>query len=205
VIDAEGLTAMTMRRVAERLDTGAASLYAHVGGKEEIVELVVERVIGELELPGTPDPARWQEQLKDIVRSMRATLAAHRDLAQGCLARIPVGPNALRGSEAMIDVMKAGGVPDQAIAYSVDFLSLYATATAYEESLFMQDGQLAPEDIVRYVGELRRYFEALPADRYPNTVAMAALLTAGGAGDERFEFGLELIVRGLASLVESGT
>ncbi len=54
-----------MRTVAHALGTGAASLYAHVTGKEELLEIVVERVIGEVPLAEEePDPSRWQEQLE---------------------------------------------------------------------------------------------------------------------------------------------
>jgi AcrR family transcriptional regulator len=199
VLDAEGLDALTMRRVGQELDTGGASLYAHVASKEELLELVVDRVIGELELPGAADGERWEEQVKEIVRSMRAVLAGHRDVARACLARIPLGPNALRGSEALIGVMRAGGVPDQVIAYACDLLPMFATATAYEESLYHSIG-VGFEEIVEYVGEVRDYFAALPVDRFPNVASLASELTAGSGGDERFEFGLDVLVRGLASL-----
>jgi hypothetical protein len=53
--------------------------------------------------------------------------------------------------------------------------------------------------MVRYVQDLRAYFSSLPADRFPNFVALAGPLTAGGIGDERFEFGLDVIVAGLAA------
>ncbi|HEX3875092.1 MAG TPA: TetR/AcrR family transcriptional regulator C-terminal domain-containing protein [Solirubrobacteraceae bacterium] len=200
VVDADGLDAMTMRRVGLELDTGGASLYAHVAGKEELLELVIDRVIGELRLPGPPEADRWQEQVKDIVRSMRAVLGAHKDIARACLARIPLGPNALRGSEALIGVMRAGGLPEQVIAYACDLLPLYATATAYEESLYAKLG-LGQEELGRYIGEVRTYFASLPVDRFPNVVSLAGPLTAGSGGDERFEFGLEVLVRGLAALV----
>jgi AcrR family transcriptional regulator len=199
VVDLEGLGAMSMRRVGEELETGGATLYHYVAGKEELLELVIDRVIGDLELPGRPDAARWQEQVKEVVRSMRAVLAAHRDLARACLARIPVGPNALRGSEALIGIMRCGGLPDRVIAYACDLLPLYATAIAYEESLYANLG-LDEDETTRYVGELREYFASLPLDRYPNVASLAGPLTAGTDGDERFEFGLEVLVRGLASL-----
>ena len=96
------------------MGTGAASLYAHVSGKDELLELVIERVIGEVGLGGEPDPDRWQDQIKDAVRAMRATFGRHRDLARASFARIPLGENALRGSEWMIGVLRAGGLPDQA-------------------------------------------------------------------------------------------
>jgi AcrR family transcriptional regulator len=199
VLDAEGLDAVTMRRVGRELGTGGASLYAHLAGKEELLELVIDRVIGELELPDEPDPTRWEAQVKEIVRSMRATLAGHRDIARGCLGRIPVGPNALRGSEALIGVMKAGALPDQVIAYACDLLPLFATATAYEESLFAS-GDFTRDDAARYIADMRAYFAALPVERFPNVVALAGPLTAGSGGDERFEFGLDVLVNGLAAL-----
>lgn len=199
VVDADGLDAMTMRRVGQELDTGGASLYAHVANKDELLELVIDQVIGELELPDAPDPDRWPEQVKEIVRSMRAVLAGHKDIARGCLGRIPLGPNALRGSEALIAVMKSGGLPDQVAAYACDLLPLYATATAYEESLYAS-AQITPTDLAGYIAEMRAYFAALPTDRFPHIAALAGPLTAGSGGDERFEFGLDVLVRGLASL-----
>jgi AcrR family transcriptional regulator len=198
IVDSEGLDAMTMRRVADALDTGAASLYAHVANKEELLELVVERVIGEVEMLGEPDPERWQDQLKDALRAMRAVFSRHRDLARASFARIPLGENALRGSEWMIGVLRAGGLPDQVIAYACDLLPLYVMAIAYEESLY--GGEVnSPDQVEQYIADIRDYFSSLPADRFPNIVSLAGPLTSG-EGDVRFEFGLEVLVRGLAAM-----
>ncbi|HZE06143.1 MAG TPA: TetR/AcrR family transcriptional regulator [Solirubrobacteraceae bacterium] len=205
VIDAEGLDAMTMRRVAEELGTGAASLYAHVAGKEELVELVIDRVIGEVEIPEIDDaespPASWQEEIKAGLRAIRAEFGRHRDLARASFARIPMGENALRGSEWMIATMRRGGLPDQVIAYAIDLLSLYVMAISYEDGLYAGE-QTSPADIEAFVADMRRYMAALPAERFPNVVALAGPLTAG-TGDERFEFGLEVLVRGVAAMAES--
>jgi AcrR family transcriptional regulator len=200
VVDAEGYDALTMRRVAQELGTGGASLYAHVENKDALIDMVMDRVIGELDVPWPPDPANAAEQIKEYVRRVRGMYAEHRDLARGALARIPTGPNALVKMEQMLGVMRAAGLPDQAVAYAADLLSLYATATAYEESLYSARGW-TEEDMLRYVDQLREYLEGLPADRFPHMVALAGALTAG-AGDERFEFGLDLLVRGLMSLRE---
>jgi AcrR family transcriptional regulator len=198
IVDSEGLDAMTMRRVADALDTGAASLYAHVANKEELLELVVERVIGEVEMLGEPDPERWQDQLKDALRAMRAVFSRHRDLARASFARIPLGENALRGSEWMIGVLRAGGLPDQVIAYACDLLPLYVMAIAYEESLY--GGEVnSPDQVEQYIADIRNYFSSLPIDRFPNIVSLAGPLTSG-EGDVRFEFGLEVLVRGLAAM-----
>lgn len=201
IVDTEGLDAMTMRRVAQELGTGAASLYAHVAGKEDLLELVVEQVIGEVAIPAEPDPEHWQEQLKQGLRAMRAAFAAHRDLARASFARIPLGENALRGSEWMIGTLRAGGLPEQVIAYACDLLPLYTMAVAYEDSLYMGE-TISPEELRQFIADMRTYFASLPADRFPNVVALAGPLTAGAEGDERFEFGLEVLVRGLAAMAD---
>ena len=200
IVDAEGLDAMTMRTVAHTLGTGAASLYAHVSSKEDLIELVVERVIGEMRVVSDPDPTRWQEQVKQSMREMRAVFGRHRDLARASFARIPMGENALRGSEAMIGVLKAGGLPDRVIALACDLLPMYAMAIAYEESLYDFEGT-SQEDFDRFVASMRDYFSGLPRDRFPYMAALAPLLTEGD-NNERFEFGLEVLVRGLAAMAD---
>jgi AcrR family transcriptional regulator len=199
VLDEEGLDAMTMRRVAHELDTGAASLYAHVADKDQLIELVVERVIGDVELPGPPDPKHWRDQVKQLGRAMRAVMASHADIARATFARIPLGPNALRGSESLVGILTAAGLPDQVVAYAADLLPLYVMAIAYEESLYSQQ-DLSPEQFSAYIEQMRDYFAALPADQFPNLKALAGPLTAGSEGDERFEFGLEVLVRGLDAM-----
>lgn len=203
VVDAEGFDALTMRRVAQELGTGGASLYAHVENKEGLIELVMDRVFGELEVPWPPDPERWQEQVRDAARRIRAVYARHRDIARGALARIPVGPNALVRSDRLLGLLRASGLSDQVVAYGIDLLALYVTAVAYEDALYEGRG-FGPEDFAGFAEELRRYFTALPADRFPNIVALASALTAGANDDERFEFGLEVIVRGLAAMKSGG-
>ncbi len=202
IVDEQGLDALTMRSVASALGTGPASLYAHVASKDELIEAVVEQVIGEIEIGEEPDPERWIEQLLQMGRQMRAMWAGHRDLARASFARIPLGENALVGTEWMISVMRAGGLSDRAIGLGVDLLALYIGAIAYEDSL-ESFGELAPEQIAEFIAELRGYFQALPVDRFPGVVSMAGALTEAD-GDERFEFGLEVLIRGLMAVSAKG-
>jgi AcrR family transcriptional regulator len=196
VVDAGGLDALSMRSVAQALSTGPASLYAHVANKEELLELLIERVAAGLELP-EPDPKHWQEQVKDMVRAIHYGLLAHRDLARASLANIPLGEGALRYSERMIEILKLGGLPDQVVAYGIDLLPLYAVATAYEHALNAE--RMSTEEGERYIAELGAFFAALPRERFPHIVALAGPLTAGGMEGERFEFGLDVLVAGLAA------
>jgi AcrR family transcriptional regulator len=188
-----------MRRLARELGTGAASLYWHVQSKDELLELLVDRVIAEVELP-PPDPSRWQEQLKHFGREWLRVMRAHRDIARITLGRVPVGPNLLPVMEWMLGLLRAAGIPDRTAALAGDLLALYGGAYAFEESLqagSTGDARVPPEQAAAMLGE---YFASLPAARFPNLVALAGLLVAGDA-DERFEFGMDVLLRGLASQV----
>jgi AcrR family transcriptional regulator len=202
VLRAEGLDAVSMRRVAQELDTGPASLYAHVSNKEELLELMLDRVAAEIRLP-EPDPARWQEQIKEIAREMRRVWTAYSDISRFSLGNIPTGANQLAVAETMLGLMRAGGVPDQVAAWFVDRMALYVDADAFEGSMYVsriKEGW----DPETYFAQIRDYFAGLPAARFPTIVSMVDTLMSGG-DEERFEFGLDVIVRGLASYASDPT
>jgi AcrR family transcriptional regulator len=201
VLDAEGLDAVSMRRVAQELDTGAASLYAHVANKKELLDLVFDRIVGEMELPPIPaDPREWREAVRALGIGMHATLSAHADVARVALANIPLGPNALRISERMLAVMVAGGVPAQAAAWFLDRMSLYIVAEAYEGTLWDLPENFDPSDRDAFVEPLRQYFRSLPVEHFPSLVAHVDEMTTGDK-DERFLFGLDLLLDGLAARI----
>lgn len=203
VLDAEGLEAVTMRRVAQELGTGPASLYAHVSGKEELRELMLDRVAAEIRLPD-PDPERWQEQLKELAREIRRVFTSHRDIAMVSMGMVPTGPHLLDVAEAELALMRAGGVPKEIAGIAVDTLGMFLDADAIEDTIYLAKapaGQDPWEHFQEYFGKIQEYFRALPPDRYPVLTGMVDELTAKD-GDGRFEFGLDLLVRGIASYVE---
>jgi AcrR family transcriptional regulator len=195
VLDRDGMDALSMRKVGEELGTGAASLYWHVRNKEELLQLVFEAVSEEDALP-TPDPSRWQEQLRDLAHAQRATMRRHRDVARISLGRIPAGPTLARFSEWLFELLQPVGIPDLVIAYLGDLMGLYIGAFAFEESLGVASPtgeDLPPDQIVQM---FRDYVASLPDDRFPHTKGAVDLLFGGG-DDERFEFGLDVVIRGL--------
>src|SRR5689334_22565195 len=76
ILDREGIDAVSMRRIAQDLDTGPSSLYAHVANKDELLELIIERIAATIEIP-RPDGRRWKAQLKKIAMDLYTALAAH--------------------------------------------------------------------------------------------------------------------------------
>jgi len=197
VLRAEGMDAVSMRRVASELGTGPASLYAHVAGKDELLDLLYDEVVGTIPL-FEPDPARWQEQVTQLWIASRDALARAGDIARYSLGRVPMGPNAVRIAELTMSLLRAGGVPDQAVAWALDVVGMFVTAEAVEDAV---TARLAREgrDPQEYYDQVHRYFAELPADRFPVIAALVTQLIAG-LGDERFRFGLDLLVGGLAAL-----
>jgi AcrR family transcriptional regulator len=194
LLDKDGLDELSMRRVADELDTGAASLYWHVGSKDGLLDLIFDRVIGEIRIPD-PEPHRWQEQVKEIARAQRATILAHRDIVRISIGRIPMGPNALQLSERVLAIFRSGGLPDQ---YAVQGHHLLISVI----NGFTLDETGGGEAITAEMGQMARDFiAALPADEYPNMVEVADYY-AMTVNDQRFELLIEIFVDGLAARAE---
>lgn len=197
VLQAEGMDAVSMRRVASELGTGPASLYAHVANKDELLDLLYDEVVAGVPLVD-PDPLLWREQVTQLWIDVRQALVRGRDIARITLGRVPMGPHALRVSEQVMTLLRMGGVPDQAVAWAVDVIGMYVSAAAVEDAVTAELGRRGrdPQD---YYAQVHRYLAALPADRFPTMVALKAELGTGD-GEERFRFGLELLINGLVAL-----
>jgi len=195
VLDEAGFAGLSMRRVAERLGTGAASLYAHVSGREELLELVFDALVGQVRLE-EPDPARWREQLRRLLRDLRDILASHTDAALAGLGRVPTAPQTLAAAEVLTGVLQAGGLTDRVVALGFDQLVLYVSASAYEAGLYRKTD---PAELQRYWAGIRAFYASIPPGRYPVLTAIAPDMT-GADDDERFEFGLDLIIAGLEAV-----
>ncbi|MFI9590305.1 TetR/AcrR family transcriptional regulator C-terminal domain-containing protein [Nonomuraea sp. NPDC052265] len=202
VLDAEGLDALSMRRVAQELDTGPASLYAHVANKEELLELVYDRVLGEIRLPER-DPGHWKDQLRAYAMEVYRVLNKHADVARAALANIPTGENSLRTGEFVYGLLLEAGMPPREAALALDRLSLYIIGDAYEGSvhtsrLRASDMSSPEEYFVSFATQIADYYRALPRDRFPYLVEHIDDLVAAD-GEERFRYGLDLLLDGIES------
>jgi len=103
----------------------------------------------------------------------------------------------LNTGAVLLVLMRQGGLSDRTAAFAVDLLSLYVTATAFEETIYLQQG-LTGEAVGERFAQMHGYLESLPADLFPNVVSMVGPLLSGG-GDDRFEFGLDILIQGLAA------
>lgn len=198
-----GYASVSMRSISRALGTGPASLYAHVANKDELDQLVIDRIASTTEIP-PPDPARWREQIKQLMRDNLEAYRKHPGSAQAAIATIPTNEGGLRAAEGMLAILFAGGVHPQAAAWFADLAALYVSAIAAEESVWIERGSQRAADGAHYreedvVAEVRDLFASLPSATYPILSAHADVMTAGD-GDTRFEFGLDVLIAGLEAV-----
>ncbi|MFV2174018.1 TetR/AcrR family transcriptional regulator [Actinomadura sp. LOL_016] len=201
VLETEGLEATTMRRVAQDLGTGAGTLYAYVQNKAELHELLLDAAMEPIGIP-EPDPARWREQLMDLLLDTARALIAKPGVARVALdTAIPTTPRALRLMDGVLALLQAGGVPPRDAMAAADALSLHLTAAAYEMSL-ATDPAATAEELQRRTSHITQYLEILPPDRLPY---LRASLTLFGDDEEAqpdgLRLGLEMLLDGLLARV----
>jgi AcrR family transcriptional regulator len=196
VADEGGVGSLTIRSLAAELGTKPMSVYHHVANKDEILDGIVDLVFAEVDLP-VPD-RDWRAEVRRRCESMRAVLARHR-WAIGLLeSRARPGPATLRQHEQMLATLRAAGfsVPMTAHAYAV--LDSYVYGFALQEATLPFEGG--------EVGEVARSItDLMPPGEYPHLVEMTTELYLRPGQDpgydfgEEFDFGLDLVLDGLAA------
>jgi AcrR family transcriptional regulator len=194
ILKSEGLEAVTMRRVAAALDTGAMSLYVYVSGREGLLQAMLDRVTATIELE-PPDPARWRAQLHSLLRRLHQALLAHPGMAALTLADPPTTETVLLLAENLLGVLLAGGLDPQDSAWACDILVLLVTAVASEDDV-RRARRRGDDGDREHVDEIYTTLAGLPPDRFPLIAAHAAQMVAGD-GDERFRFAIDVVVDGV--------
>jgi AcrR family transcriptional regulator len=194
---AEGLDAVTMRRVAAELDTGAASLYVYVRNRDELLRAMLDRVAGTVPRVAS-EPGRWREQVHDLMRGFRDALEAYPGLASVLTGDVPTTENVLAGAESLLGILLEGGIASQDASWAVDILMLIMTATATETDIRRAAGRTTDADREDAVARIRDVFAGLPPARFPLLMGHASELVAG-AGEERFRFAIDTFLDGLVA------
>jgi AcrR family transcriptional regulator len=202
LLDAEGLDGLSMRRLADELGTGAASLYWHVGSKDGLLDLIFDTIIGEMSVPSVAPGGDWQAALKQVAHTMRASILRHRDLVRISIGRIPMGPHALRYSERVLGFLRAGGVPDELAVLGFHLLTAAVNGFTMDET--GEGGEPPPEQPPQdqFARMARDYIASLPTDQFPNLVAVADHFAISDP-DQRFTLMIDLFVTGLARHVDA--
>ncbi len=201
ILRAEGLDAVTMRRVATELDTGPASLYVYIAGRDELRIAMLDRVAGAVPLQA-PDPGRWRDQVHALMRGVLDVMEAHPGIATVAVANPPTSERTLLFADNLMGVLLAGGVSVQDAAWACDILPLIATATAVETAAYESRGG-GPELEAEVIAQLAATFAALPPERFPHLAAHHRAMTAG-SGAERFRYSIDVFLDGLEARAARG-
>jgi AcrR family transcriptional regulator len=193
IADRDGLGALTMRRLGSELGVEAMSLYKHVANKEEVLDGIVELIVGEIEIPS--EGAAWREAMRGRAVSAREVLSRH-SWAIGLLeARGAKGPAALRYLNAVLGNLRSAGF---SIEYAVH---AFWVLDSFVYGQVIQEASLPIGSSVEVTEETGSIVEQITTDDYPHLLEVGEhALSSEYSVDIEFEFGLDLILDALAPL-----
>ena len=208
VADAEGPDAVSMRRIARELNAGTMSLYWHVVSKEELLDLMLDAVQGDQEIP---EPSGdWRRDMQEVARATRQSLHEHPWMMDFIGGRPPVGPKSLRNVERTLAYFDGLGL-DLTLAIDIaTTVGTYVMGAVLREvqegrsEIFTQQafGEMTEPERQKAIGEFTERIRA--RGQYPH---LANLLSAGydpdaaETRDSRFEFGLDCLLDGIAARI----
>lgn len=186
IVDREGLEAISMRRLGEKLGVEAMSLYKHVPNKAAILDGIFEIVLAEL--PPWQQAGPWQTAVRVGARALRTVLRAHPQVLPLFASRPAVTPAAIQHIERALEVLDRAGIPRQ------DALSAFQVVVAFVV------GHTIASYGPRSRDESRPAYERLSAAAFPHVRDAARSLPARDI-EEEFELGLDAMVLGLEALL----
>jgi AcrR family transcriptional regulator len=192
VMRAEGLEHVTMRRLAAELDTGPASLYVYVRNTAELHAAVLDELLGLVGLAPYGASTHWADSVVRVLGSYTGILVEHPGLARSALVTRPSGTNYLALVEALLTLLREGGIPDAQSAWGVDILLLFATSIALEHGTRRQVMD-ADEDEEALAHAIRQ----ATAGDYPTIAALGADLFSG-TPEARFNWHVRVLLTGMA-------
>jgi TetR/AcrR family transcriptional regulator, tetracycline repressor protein len=194
VISTDGAQALSMRALAARLGVVPGALYHHVRGKEQLYDLILDAVLGEVDCRA--DPALpWAAQVAALARRLRVVLEDHPGVAALLKSRDPLSPTSLALAEAFLAPLHAAGLPGRKAAQAFRLIYDYTLGFAIADPTSPAEQRLR-DSATRE--QLHAFFRSLPASRFP-TLAAHGIHAWEGDRDQRFTAGLETLLRGLQS------
>ncbi|MBM7567519.1 TetR/AcrR family transcriptional regulator C-terminal domain-containing protein [Paenibacillus sacheonensis] len=195
-LNEHGLKDLSMRKVADDLGVQPASLYYHVKGKEQLLQLLTDKISSEM---ARPDPSLpWRTQLLQWAEQFRAVLGTCRDASELFNATIGLGYNRLTQIENLYGMLADAGFEDKLIPWIASILKSYVLGFAAEEARFASfagDSAVTSEELSQ---EYARIYDGLPAEKFPNLIRLAPFTTSTDWQQE-FDFGLGVLLDGLAA------
>jgi AcrR family transcriptional regulator len=191
VMDAEGLEAVSMRRVAREVGVEAMSLYHHVRDKDDLLEGICNEVMASFEFPDST--GNWADRAKAGARAWRRLLQEHPDVMRlfaETHGPIPLAVDSMRPTEFALGLFKEAGLSDR------DTVMAFHSFGGYIQGFVMMEG-----GSIKGSSHGERFADPeIPPELFPVLAAVSRYFGECDA-DEQFEFGLDLLIRGLQARV----
>lgn len=200
IADADGIDALSMRKLAAALDMGTMSLYRYVPSKTELLNLMLDHVSSTQE--GTRTGAGWRDTLESSAWTGRSLYLAHPWLLQVNWARPVLGPNIVAGLESTMSDLKDLPFSDQEKIKVISLLDSYVTGSAREEILqhnAAAETGMTDDEFWGY--QLPVLVKAMESGNFPTLAAMSED-TFDATAEATFEFGLTFLLDGIAREVD---
>lgn len=195
--DAEGIEAVTIRRLATELGVTPMALYWHFRSKDELLDGMAAGIFEEVDL-SVDAYARWQEQLRALLASMVGVLRTHPSTAILLSTRTTSSEGSLRATEVTLDILRRGGFsPTEATQIARHALSTVVNLVVGEPGVVArgESGELI--DARR---RARLFLESLPHERYPRLMEAATPLSECEDPEAYVAFGLDLLLAGIEAM-----
>ena len=196
IADSGGITSLTIRSLAKELGVKPMAVYHHVTNKDEILDGLVDLVFAEIELPS---PAgEWRQEISKRAHSARRVLSRHPWSIALLESRTSPGPATLRHHDSNIATLRAGGFTIAQTAHAYALLDAFIYGFAVQEASLPFEG---PDGAAEFAEPI---MALMGSGEYPHLVELATehALQPGYDFADEFDFGLDLVLDGLARLLD---
>ena len=191
--DRDGLDALSMRKLAQALSVEAMSLYNHVANKDDLLDGMVDTVVGEIALPAVGADLKTAMHARAI--SAHGVLLRHPWASLLIVSRVNVGPRMLRYVDATVGCLVEAGFSYEMADRAWNAIDSHIYGFTLQEMHF-------PIEPPEYAVAAEQFLPMLPVDRYPHLNALSQQVIDGKHhGVHDFAFGLELILGGLERIL----
>jgi AcrR family transcriptional regulator len=198
LLDADGLDGLSMRRLGAKLGAGATSVYWHVANKDDLLELAVDEVMGEIVIPEVAEVG-WRAAAAAYASGLRLTILRHTWLTSMFGVRPTIGPNAMRLGEQGIAVLTAAGFSGAQVAWASSALASHAIGSATVQAAMgaasTRYGKSPNEMVEEMRPHMDRLIEGHPA--YQTWWKATQHLDMDSYPQQSFDFGLDCLLDGL--------
>ncbi|MBE9030360.1 TetR/AcrR family transcriptional regulator C-terminal domain-containing protein [filamentous cyanobacterium LEGE 11480] len=190
--DADGIEALSMRKLAQRLGVKAMSLYNHVANRDEILDGMVDIVVGEMGVPSIATD--WKVAMRARANAAHKVLLRHPWAAMALMSRINIGPAMLRYIDATLGCLREAGFSFELADHAWNAIDSHIYGFTLQQLNF-------PFAEAEYVDAATAYVDQIPAAQYPYMHQLTQHVMSGQYdGIHDFEFGLEMLLDGLDRL-----